>query len=146
MKRILVCLDGSARAPGVLAAAVTVARSSAATVVLLRAVGLPPEVPQEFWKETDEALLDLLKHRASTYLDECAASVQPELLTGREVTVGVPWQAICDTALRVAADLIVVGSHGYGVLDRLLGTTAAKVVNHAPCSVLVAREPRPTPG
>ncbi|MCU1281826.1 MAG: hypothetical protein JWM53_5372, partial [bacterium] len=27
----------------------------------------------------------------------------------------------------------------YGGLDRLLGTTAAKIVDHAPCSVYVVR-------
>jgi nucleotide-binding universal stress UspA family protein len=37
--------------------------------------------------------------------------------------------------------LIVIGSHGYGGLDRVLGTTAARVVNHALCSVLVVRPP-----
>jgi nucleotide-binding universal stress UspA family protein len=36
-------------------------------------------------------------------------------------------------------DLIVIGSHGYGALDHVLGTTAAKVVNHADRSVLVVR-------
>jgi universal stress protein F len=35
---------------------------------------------------------------------------------------------------------VVIGSHGYGGLDRVLGTTAAKIVNHASCSVLVVRE------
>ena len=37
-------------------------------------------------------------------------------------------------------DLIVIGSHGYGAIDRVLGTTAAKVVNHADRTVLVVRE------
>ena len=36
--------------------------------------------------------------------------------------------------------MIVIGSHGYGGLDRILGTTAARVVNHALCSVFVVRE------
>ena len=36
-------------------------------------------------------------------------------------------------------DLIVIGSHGYSGIDRLIGTTAAKVVNHAKQSVLVVR-------
>ncbi len=56
--------------------------------------------------------------------------------------VGVPWQTICERAGVEGVDLVVIGSHGYGGLDRLLGTTAAKVVNHAPCSVVVIREPR----
>jgi universal stress protein F len=37
-------------------------------------------------------------------------------------------------------DMIVIGSHGYHGLDRVLGTTAAKVVNHADRSVLVVRD------
>ncbi|MGH7440334.1 MAG: universal stress protein, partial [Polyangiaceae bacterium] len=61
------------------------------------------------------------------------------------VVVGVPWQAISAAAESVGADLIVLGSHGYGGVDRLLGTTAAKVVNHSPCSVLVVKEPHTGP-
>ena len=37
-------------------------------------------------------------------------------------------------------DLIVVGSHRPAMKDYLLGTNAGRVVRHAPCSVLVARE------
>jgi nucleotide-binding universal stress UspA family protein len=37
------------------------------------------------------------------------------------------------------ADLIVVGSHGHAGLSRVLGGTTAKVVHHAHCPVLVAR-------
>jgi nucleotide-binding universal stress UspA family protein len=35
--------------------------------------------------------------------------------------------------------LIVIGAHGYGIVDRILGTTAGRVVNHADRSVLVVR-------
>jgi nucleotide-binding universal stress UspA family protein len=147
MTRILVGLDGSPRALPVLAAALTIARAQNGAVILLRAVGLPPDLPQDFWKTTDEPLLDSLKHRAQIYLDECAARVPSKLLERCEVLVGSPWQAICDAATRDKVDLVVIGSHGYAGLDRLLGTTAAKVVNHAPCSVLVVREsPHPEPG
>lgn len=140
MKRILVGLDGSPRAPGVLATALTIARAQGARIHLVRSVGLPPDVPQDFWKTTDEPLLDILRRRAKTYLDEQGMSVPPELLCSAEVVVGVPWQAICDTARKDEVDLVVIGSHGFGGLDRLLGTTAAKVVNHAPCSVVVVRD------
>jgi nucleotide-binding universal stress UspA family protein len=96
-------------------------------------------VPQDFWKTTDEPLLDILRPHAKAYLDEQSARVPVELLGAAEVAVGVSWQAICDKATRGGVDLIVIGSHGYGGLDRLLGTTAAKVVNHAPCTVVVVR-------
>ena len=36
--------------------------------------------------------------------------------------------------------MIVIGSHGYDTLDKVLGTTAAKIVNHADRSVLVVRD------
>jgi nucleotide-binding universal stress UspA family protein len=142
MKRILVAIDGSERAPGVLAKGVAVAGAQGAKLVLVRSVGLPPDVPEDFWKTTDESLLDVLRRRARASLDEQAASVPSALLEKTEVVVGVPWQAICETARREEVDLIVVGSHGYGGLDLLLGTTAAKVVNHAGCSVLVVRDSR----
>ena len=146
MKRILVGIDGSERAPGVLAVATTIARSQGARLTLVRSVGLPPDVPQDFWKTTEEPLLDVLKHHAQKYLDEQAAKVPAEVLGGTELVIGVPWQAICDSAKTQKADLVVIGSHGYSGFDRLLGTTAAKVVNHAPCSVLVVREPHAEAG
>jgi nucleotide-binding universal stress UspA family protein len=139
MKRILVGLDGSPRAAGVLATAVTIARAQGAQLTLVRAVGLPPEVPQDFWKTTDEPLLEVLRKRAKLELDALGAGVPSELLGELDVVIGVPWQAVCDLAKRIEADLIVIGSHGYAGVDRLLGTTAAKVVNHATCSVLVVR-------
>jgi nucleotide-binding universal stress UspA family protein len=141
MKRILVGLDGSARAPGVLAVAMKIARAQGAKLVLLRSVGLPPDVPQDFWKTTDASLLDVLEARCRAYLDEQARLVPKELFEKSELVVGSPWQSICETARRDQADLVVVGSHGYSGLDHVLGTTAAKVVNHATCSVLVVREP-----
>lgn len=43
-------------------------------------------------------------------------------------------------ALEVGADLLIIGHSGHsGIWGRLLGTTADKVVDHAPCSVLVVR-------
>jgi nucleotide-binding universal stress UspA family protein len=144
--RIIAGLDGSPRAAGVLAAALKIAGAQHGKVVLLRSVGLPPDLPQDFWKTTDEPLLDSLKRLAKGYLAECSAKVPAELLAECEVIVGTPWQAICDAARRCEADLVVIGSHGYSGVDRLLGTTAAKVVNHATCSVLVVREtPHPEP-
>jgi nucleotide-binding universal stress UspA family protein len=39
-----------------------------------------------------------------------------------------------------AADLIVMGSHGYTGIERLLlGSVALSVVSHAPCSVEIVR-------
>jgi nucleotide-binding universal stress UspA family protein len=120
--------------------AAAMARANGGKLLRLRSIGVPPEVPQDFWKMTDESLFEVLRGRCAAYLDEQSATVPRELLEKTEVQVGAPWQALCDAARREAVDLIVVGSHGYSGLDHVLGTTAAKVVNHAPCSVLVTRD------
>jgi nucleotide-binding universal stress UspA family protein len=136
---ILVALDGSARAPAVLAKAIAAASAQGERLVLFRSIGLPADVPQDLWRSTDEPLLDVLDHRARAYLEECEAKVPTAVRGGTEVVIGTPWQSICETAHRLGCDLVVIGSHGYSGFDRVLGTTAAKVVNHAPCSVLVVR-------
>lgn len=48
-------------------------------------------------------------------------------------------RAINDYASENKADCIVVGSHKPGLRDYLLGSTAARIVRHAPCSVHVLR-------
>lgn len=59
-----------------------------------------------------------------------------------DVKSGSPAKVIVETAEDWGADLIVVGSHGYGFWKRtFLGSVSNSVVHHAPCSVLVVRSP-----
>jgi nucleotide-binding universal stress UspA family protein len=139
MKTILVALDGSSRAEQVLANAIAVARTQGRRLVLMRAIGLVGDIPKDLWHTTDEPLIDVLHQRALDYLVRCEAVVPTESRGGTRVVVGSPWEAICDTAKSLGAELVVIGSHGYSGIDRLIGTTAAKVVNHSPCSVLVVK-------
>jgi universal stress protein A len=54
---------------------------------------------------------------------------------------GVPFNEISGTASTLKADLIVIATHGYtGLKHVFLGSTAERVVRHAPCPVLVVRE------
>jgi nucleotide-binding universal stress UspA family protein len=139
MKRILVALDASPRARSVLTAAVDLARRIDAKLVLLRSVGVPVELPVQAYSLPPGSLAELLENDARKGLEELSRTIPAELVMGTRVHVGTPWQSICDAAREEGADLIVIGSHGYSVLDRVLGTTAAKVVNHADRSVLVVR-------
>jgi hypothetical protein len=41
------------------------------------------------------------------------------------------WNVLCNRVRDEEVDLIVIGSPWYGAIDCLLGTTAARVVNHA---------------
>ena len=56
-----------------------------------------------------------------------------------EVRSGHPYQTILAAAEDKGADLIIVASHKPGLQDYLLGSTTARVVRHAACSVLVIR-------
>ena len=55
------------------------------------------------------------------------------------ISSGNPYKAILEVAKEEGADLIVLASHRPGLQDYFLGSTAAKVVRHAECSVLVRR-------
>ena len=144
MKKILVALDGSPRSQGVLDTSLSLARLLGAKLVLFRGIGLPPAMPPHVWALQEASLLDALQHDAEAYLADVTSHIPKDVASETRVAVGSPWQAICDTAKAEKVDLIVVGSHGYSAVDRLLGTTAAKVVNHADRSVMVVRaEPAP---
>ncbi len=144
MQKILVALDGSPRSAIVLDAAVKIAHRTAGQLVLFRAFGIPPEMPAHVWKEQG-TLADVLEAEARKDLEERRKTLPPDLKAEVRVGIGVPWQAVCTAAKSMKADLIVIGSHGYTPVDRVLGTTAAKIVNHADCSVLVVRHAADVP-
>jgi nucleotide-binding universal stress UspA family protein len=139
MKKLLVALDSSARAPGVLGAALAFAERVDAQLILVRATGIPGELPVEAYASDPEAIGRLLEQRASEDLLALAATVPKERLAGVRGAVGTPWQIIDAVAREEDVDVIVIGAHGYGRLERFLGTVAAQVVNHADRSVLVIR-------
>ncbi len=56
-----------------------------------------------------------------------------------EVRAGHPYKTILEVADKSGAELIIVASHQPGLEDYFLGSTAAKIVRHAKCSVLVVR-------
>ncbi|MGI8709843.1 MAG: universal stress protein [Acidimicrobiales bacterium] len=56
------------------------------------------------------------------------------------VETGDPGTTICEVAARTGADVVVIGSHGHGWLQRvLIGSVSNHVLHHAPCPVLVMR-------
>jgi nucleotide-binding universal stress UspA family protein len=62
------------------------------------------------------------------------------LQPARIVADGVPFDEIAKAARAWEADLLVIATHGYtGLKHVLLGSTAERVVRHAPCPVLVVR-------
>lgn len=89
-------------------------------------------------------LLDTLDTRAAKLLEDWAAELRAKV----SVPVTTRWrigspggQALAILDEQPPFDLVVIGSHGRTGLRRaLLGSVAEKIVRHAPCPVLVARE------
>jgi nucleotide-binding universal stress UspA family protein len=76
---------------------------------------------------------------------ECLAG-KPGLTVRSTVLEGNPAEVILDEAERWDADLVVVGSHGYGpVKRRVLGSVSQAVALHAACSVEIVRCPHGDP-
>jgi universal stress protein F len=141
VKRILVALDGSPRAPLVLADAVRLAELIGAKLVLFRAIVVPPELPREVLAMSASALEHQLRRTARAELEQLAERLPHEMVEAYVVEFATAWDGICRASRTREVDLVVIGSRGYGALDRILGTTAAKVVNHIDRNVLVVRTP-----
>lgn len=79
---------------------------------------------------------------ATHALEERAAETRGAgIPTLARVVVGTPHQAIVEIAKDVRAELIVMGTHGRGGIERFfLGSVADRVIRSAPCPVLTVRE------
>ena len=88
------------------------------------------------------------RERARRAIEKAAARLRESLEGGSvkittEVLSGSPKQVILEEAEAFGADLIVVGSHGHGALERfLLGSVSQAVALHAKCSVEIVRSPK----
>uniref|UniRef100_A0A8R7PAH7 UspA domain-containing protein n=1 Tax=Triticum urartu TaxID=4572 RepID=A0A8R7PAH7_TRIUA len=61
-----------------------------------------------------------------------------------EVVDGEPRHVLCNAVEKHHADLLVVGSHGYGAIKRaLLGSVSDYCAHHAHCSVMIVKQPKP---
>jgi nucleotide-binding universal stress UspA family protein len=139
MKKILVGLDGAPSQVRIFEEAARLAAKLGAELVLFRSVAIPAELPSRALSSSPDQVAEILLTQAREDLQGLANRLDGTWVRGVRVDLGTPWRAILDAAKAENADLVVIGSHGYGGLDRLLGTTAAKVVNHADRSVMVVR-------
>jgi universal stress protein A len=142
-ERILVAVDFSEESRSALACAAEMASKFDASLTLVHVVEPhfgPPEadLPPLSGEASDaeefaEAKLEL-NALGEQMLGPCR-------VVETTVRAGLAFFEITEAAKALGADLIVVGTHGYTGLKRaLLGSTAEKVVRHAPCPVLVARD------
>ncbi|MFO0631503.1 MAG: universal stress protein [Nannocystaceae bacterium] len=137
-RTILVGLDGSPREAEVFRTAVRLAKTLGATLHACRGVTIPVGLPDAVWSMSMAQLDVALVNEAERAVDARLADAA-DLAVAKHVRIGQPADIVCDTAKEIGADLVIIGSHGYGAFERLLGTTASKIVHRCPCSVMVVR-------
>lgn len=138
---ILVGLDTSTQSAAVLREAATLAEARGTRLWILHAVEIPPTLPSNLWAVSTDQIVEHCLGAARTVVDELVGTIPKERVAGTRIRVGIPWREVCNEAVERNVEMIVIGAHGHGIVDRFLGTTAAKIVNHADRTVLVVRPP-----
>ena len=143
MKTIIVAVDFSNATPGVLAMATNVAKAVGAELRLFHAVEPEPSytaygfTPEEFpamQVYQEEAL-----RRARLKLEALTEQVKLDLPNASSQLVeGSPLHALMDFVKESRADLVVLGTHGHGVIaSLLLGSVAEGMVRKASVPTLI---------
>jgi nucleotide-binding universal stress UspA family protein len=143
LRRILVPTDFSDSARHASHYAIAFALEFKAEIVLLHvvetiAVGYASDL---FPVPMAEAFLEISTY-ARNELAKLAEEIRGKGVTVREnvIVQGKPVTEILRVARDEKVDMIVLGTHGKGVLDKaLFGSTTERVVRKAPCPVLTCR-------
>ncbi|HEY9501573.1 MAG TPA: universal stress protein [Pyrinomonadaceae bacterium] len=145
--KILLAVDGSVHSA---AAAEELAERPwppQSEVKVITAVEIPAPVGMEPWAMSPdyfEVLETSVRQTAQASVDNALlklnSTTDKTLRISSEIIQGSPAQVIVDEAESWGADLIVMGSRGLGIWNRLmLGSVSNAVVHHAKCSVEVIR-------
>ncbi|KAG5244726.1 hypothetical protein OIU76_003118 [Salix suchowensis] len=83
---------------------------------------------------------DFVVQKAKRMCKEQARDVKVET----RIEHGDPRDVICEMAEKLHVDVVVMGSHGYGLIKRaFLGSVSNHCVQNVKCPVLVVKRPRP---
>jgi nucleotide-binding universal stress UspA family protein len=138
-QRVLVALDDSPAGEAALRAAVRLAADTGAEVACVHVVEAPPPglTPGEA-ADMDGWANELAGH-FMRHVEEIARGVAPDAAApATKVRIGEPAAAVLDEAKEFQADLIAVGTHGRGFLQRaILGSVSESILRQSPVSVLV---------
>jgi nucleotide-binding universal stress UspA family protein len=136
---ILLGVDGSEHALRAAKTAANLARTMKSGI--LRIVVAYDPVPPYLGEPNMQTAISARMKEAEKILEKAVQAVGEipgEIHT--EILEGSPAEAILDVANARKSDLIVMGSRGLGRLTgALLGSQSQKVVQHAPCPVLIVR-------
>jgi nucleotide-binding universal stress UspA family protein len=144
LKRILVPTDFSESAHHALRYAISLAQEFHAEIGLLHVVeDMAVGYASDLFPVPMAEVFQEVSAYARKELAALAAEVRSRGVEAREhVAQGKPSAEIVRIAREDAVDMIIMGTHGRGVLDHaLFGSTTERVVRKAPCPVLTCRIP-----
>src|SRR5687767_5114242 len=140
MKTILGPLDFSEVTESVVKESAALARAFGGRVVMLN-VTQPPVILTEYAPimENIAEMTAAGEKNAARQLAKLENKLRAEFVSAESVhLVGAPIPHIVEQAEKVAADYIVMGSHGHTALyDLIVGSTTHGVLNRARCPVLI---------
>ncbi len=144
MKRVVVAIDGSELSKGVIDYAVDYAnREKEAELLFLHVVGTEERgrmFVEGHGSEAPSVGEKVKKDFQALVKEEIAKNGKPVPRMSVTVLPGIPYDKIVQFAEEEKADMIMIGHQGMSNMKRFfLGSVAAKVVAHAPCSVYVHR-------
>lgn len=140
VKRILVPVDFSECANKALHYAVSFAKQFNAEILLLHVVQ-PPVYVEGAAVALAGVTEESLRKAATKQLEERRGDLAELRDLKTSVRTGSPFHEIVREAEETNTDLIVMGTQGRSGLARMfIGSTAERVVRHAPCPVMVVRE------
>jgi nucleotide-binding universal stress UspA family protein len=137
--RIVIGFDGSDSSRRALQEGARLAKLSGAEVLVTLVEEHLPKYPSAMSETTEER--EAIDTYFATLQQEAEALGRDSGVTlAIRIVAGSAPKLLCDVAKKVRADLLVIGASGRsGIWAGMLGGTADKVVDHAPCSVLVVR-------
>ena len=141
IRTILVPIDFSKTSKKALVYAVRMAEQFGSKIILLNVV--EPVATPDFAYHPLMLEPEKARRAARTQLDKvCRDALLPAKMVERVlVRYGTPFAEITDAARTLKADIIILTTHGYtGLKHVFMGSTAERVVRHAPCPVLTVRE------
>ncbi len=138
---LLVALDESEYAEIVAEKASKIALQTNADVILLSVVTIPSLVASE--GELDKEYLttkeEEFRRMHANVIDKYFSNIHGVLIESR-ILHGRPAQKIVEYADAVGADIVVIGTRGYGrFTKRILGSVSSYVLKNCKCQVIVVR-------
>jgi len=142
LKKVLVPTDFSESAHHALTYGISFAREYKAELVLLHVVeNLTVGYASDLFPVPMAEVFQEISGYAKAELAKLGVEAREKGLVAQEhVVMGKPSAEIIRFAQENAIDMIVLGTHGKGMLDQaLFGSTTERVVRRAPCPVLTVR-------